>query len=221
MGQEMPESENKQPSAFSKYLQPRFLLLVWMGLGAVFLAFISISAMIPSDAPRPGTVPVGSHRVGGEMADFTPAFPPRKAPQVAFTGPEGQVSLADFRGQVVLVNLWATWCAPCLEEMPSLNALQKKMGGDDFQVVAIAAEPRAEEKALRFFDEHGIDTLALYSDPLLSFATTMGGSTALPVSVLYDAKGNELGRLVGGADWASDDAVNLINAAIAGREIKG
>lgn len=219
-GEAMPE-EARSASAragLGKYLQPRFLLMVWAALGALILAFVLVTAMIPKGKPGAG---VGArHALSGEMNDFAPAFPPRKAPLVAFNTPDGgETSLRDFRGKVVLVNVWATWCAPCLEELPSLDELQARLGGEAFQVVAIAAEPRAEERARRFFDRNGIDHLTLYSDPLLSFATTMGGTNVLPVSVLYDARGNEIGRLVGGADWASPEAEALVRAAIAGRPV--
>lgn len=216
----MPEQENKAPNiSLAAIMQPRFLLLVWGGIGALFLAFILINAMVPKSSGPAGHADIARNLLKGEMAAFTPAFPPREAPVTPFTGPNGETALRDFRGEVVLVNLWATWCAPCLEEMPSLNALQKQFEGEDFRIVAIAAEPRAEEKALRFFEAHGIDALELYSDPTLGFAMNMGGADRLPLSVLYDRRGREIGRLMGSADWQSPEAAALIRAVLAGQDI--
>ncbi|MBL4619587.1 MAG: TlpA family protein disulfide reductase, partial [Marinicaulis sp.] len=125
-----------------------------------------------------------------------------------------RVSLKDFRGKVVLLNFWATWCAPCLKELPSLDALEARLGGRDFEVVAIAADPRGPEVAAEFLDRLNITNLKLYTDPRLIFATSIGGADILPVSILYDARGNEIGRLVGEADWTSPEAIQLVESAI-------
>ena len=216
----MNSSPDPHKSGLSRFVQPRFLLIVWLWAGAIGIAYVLLMAMIPQDTPRPGEDPAPRNLIVGEMADFTPAFPPRGAPQVPFVAPGGEpAALQDFRGKVILVNLWATWCAPCLEELPSLDTLQAELGSEDFSVVAIAAEPRAEDKARRFFEENDIDHLALYSDPMLSLASAMGGTGALPISILYDARGREIGRLTGGADWAGADARALIEAVIAGRDV--
>jgi thiol-disulfide isomerase/thioredoxin len=113
-----------------------------------------------------------------------------------------------------LVNFWATWCAPCLKELPSLDALEAKLGGRKFEVVAIAADPRGPIAAAEYLDRLEITNLKLYADPRLIFATSIGGANVLPVSILYDAKGREVGRLVGEADWTSPEALRLIQSAI-------
>ena len=113
----------------------------------------------------------------------------------------------------MLLNFWATWCLPCLKELPSLDTLEEKLGGEKFQVVAIAADPRGPEAAREYLDRLEIKNLKLYADPSLRLASAMGGVDVLPVSILYDAKGREIGRLVGEADWASAEALRLVRSA--------
>ena len=139
---------------------------------------------------------------------------PRGSPDIAFDYEGAAVRLSDFRGKVILVNFWATWCAPCLKELPSLDALQDQLGGRKFEVIAIAADPRGPEVAQEYLDRLNIANLKLYADPRLIFASAIGGANVLPVSILYDAKGNEIGRLVGDADWTSPEAIRLVESAI-------
>ncbi|WBU53775.1 TlpA disulfide reductase family protein [Paracoccus sp. SCSIO 75233] len=125
-------------------------------------------------------------------------------PDITFTDPEGgEHSLTDYEGQAVLLNFWATWCAPCREEMPWLNTLQKDYGGDDFQVVTIATgrnPPRAIDK---FYAEAELDALPVLLDPRQELARKFG-VVAMPATILIDAEGNQVARLMGPAEWASD-----------------
>lgn len=195
--------------------QPRIWLLLWGGVGAIALMYIIIAASAkPDNDAGPSALDRDRALLVGEMADFEYAFPPRGAPQAAFARDGETLTLADFRGRAVLVNLWATWCAPCLRELPSLNALQNRLGGPRFEVVAIASDPKGPEAAAGFLERLEIDSLKLYADPSLQFAFAMGGANVLPVSILYDAEGREVGRLVGEADWASPEAVRLVVSVI-------
>jgi len=195
--------------------QPRFWLLVWGAAGAAFLLYVITSASVsPGERGGPSALNHDTGLLVGEMADFTYAFPPRGGSDVGFSHEGEMVSLADFRGKAVLVNFWATTCAPCLKELPSLDALEGDLGGRRFEVVAVAADPRGPETAQEFLDRLKIKNLKLYADADLRFAFSVGGADVLPVSVLYDAKGQEVGRMVGEADWASPEARRLIASTL-------
>ena len=124
---------------------------------------------------------------------------------------DAPLSLSDWSGKWVLVNFWATWCAPCKKEMPTLAALQRDMGGDTFEVVTIATGRNPPPAMQTFFDEKGIDNLPLHRDPRSALAREMG-ILALPVTVILDPEGREVARLLGEADWHSDDARALLSA---------
>lgn len=127
-----------------------------------------------------------------------------------------EMTFSDFRGKALLVNFWATWCAPCVRELPSLGALQAQLGGEDFEVVAIAADVRGPEAAARFLERLEVRNLKLYADPRLRLMSEIGGANVLPVSILIDREGREIGRIVGEADWTSPEAIALVRAAMTG-----
>jgi thiol-disulfide isomerase/thioredoxin len=160
----------------------------------------------------------------GEVAALMQAKAPMSLADLAFTAPDGKpMTLADRKGKVLLVNLWATWCAPCRKEMPDLDALQKSHGGDQFEVVAINIDTRNPDKAEAFLKEIGVERLARYADPTLSVFNTLksrGRAIGLPVTVLIDRQGCELGTMNGPAMWASPDAHRLIEAAVAAPSAK-
>lgn len=149
---------------------------------------------------------------------MSPADPPRSLSSMSFNSPEGKpMTLADKSGSVVLVNLWATWCAPCREEMPALNALQKDMGGKDFEVMAINVDAGDAVKPNKFLEEVGIDTLSRYREPTLGLFNNLkkqGLALGLPVTLLIDRDGCLLANMNGPAEWAGPDAKRLINAAL-------
>lgn len=146
----------------------------------------------------------------------------RAAPlaELAFLSPEGKpLSLNDFRGRTVLLNLWATWCVPCRAEMPALNRLQQELGSDAFEVVAVNIDTRDPEKAIQWLGDNGIDRLTPYSDPKAKIFQTLrseGKAFGMPTTILIDAQGCALGHLAGAAEWASGDALKLVRAAIGG-----
>jgi thiol-disulfide isomerase/thioredoxin len=149
------------------------------------------------------------------LVKLVPAYDAPAVPETTFTDPDGGThSLADYKGKVALVNFWATWCAPCREEMPSLDALQAELGGDDFQVVTIATGRNAPAKIDKFYEETGVMNLPVLLDPKQQLARDMG-VVGLPVSVLIDRDGNEVARLLGDADWASAPAKEVIRQLIA------
>ncbi|HEX2134328.1 MAG TPA: TlpA disulfide reductase family protein [Microvirga sp.] len=154
----------------------------------------------------------------GEVAAVLPSHSPAPAPEIDFLGPAGEAtSLSAFKGKTVLVNLWATWCLPCRQEMPALDALQAKYGGSDFEVVAINVDTRNPEKPKTWLAENGIRNLAYYAEPtgkLLQILQRSGHAIGLPTTLLVDAAGCEIAILKGPAEWASEDALALIRAAL-------
>ena len=149
---------------------------------------------------------LGPLREGDMMKLAVHDSPEAAALEEGFTGEDGSaMRLADYEGQVVLVNFWATWCAPCRAEMPTLSALQDEMGSEDFQVVTIAVGRNSPQGMEAFFEETGVDNLPLHTDARQSLARAMG-VLGLPVTVLLDRDGNEIARLQGEADWSSDSA---------------
>jgi thiol-disulfide isomerase/thioredoxin len=148
------------------------------------------------------------------MAAFVARKAPLDLPDVVFEGPDGApMSLADLKGKVVLLNIWATWCVPCREEMPQLNALQAGLGGGDFEVVAINIDKGGVDKAKAFLEETGATDLAFYADPSAKLFAKLK-AVGMPTTLLLNAQGQEIGRLVGPADWASPEAKKLIETAI-------
>ncbi|HFC04639.1 MAG TPA: TlpA family protein disulfide reductase [Rhizobiales bacterium] len=140
----------------------------------------------------------------------------RKAvPEIAFKNGDGKnLSLANWKGRVVLLNLWATWCGPCRKEMPHLAKLQEMLGSDDFEVVALSIDRKGAEASGRFLVEAKATALNLYIDDT---SRVLGKLRApgLPVTILVDRKSREIGRLIGSADWSGKDAVRLIKTALA------
>jgi len=155
----------------------------------------------------------------GEVAALAVASEPRRLPPLAFKdGSGGTKTLADWQGRTVLLNLWATWCVPCRKEMPALDALQAKLGSDKFEVVSINIDTRDPDKPRAWLKDVGINRLAYYSDQnakVFQDLKAIGKAIGMPTTLLVDAKGCEVATLAGPAEWASDDAIKLIQAAIA------
>jgi thiol-disulfide isomerase/thioredoxin len=150
----------------------------------------------------------------GEIAALSVA--PHPAIPLSFKGPGGEkTTLADFKGRALLVNIWATWCVPCRAEMPALDRLQAKAGGQDFEVVAINVDTARLERAPAFLDSIGVKTLTRYADPSADAFETLrlaGKALGLPTSLLIDKDGCEIGVVAGPADWDKPDAVAAVAA---------
>jgi thiol-disulfide isomerase/thioredoxin len=154
----------------------------------------------------------------GEVAAFTVAQQPLRLPNLAFRDAAGaERHLADWRGRTMLFNLWATWCVPCRREMPALDALERKLGGAAFEVVAVNIDTRDPEKPRKWLKEVGIDRLGYYADPsakVFQDLKVIGRATGMPTTLLVDPVGCEIGTVAGPAEWASEDAVKLVSVAL-------
>jgi len=154
----------------------------------------------------------------GEVAAVGVRHAPQPPPVISFTAGDGQPkSLSDFKGKTILVNLWATWCIPCRQEMPALDKLQAELGGGDFQVVAINVDTRNTDKPKAWLEENGIRNLAYYADPsgkVLQILQKSGHVVGLPTTFMVDATGCEIALLKGPAEWSSPDAVAFVRTAL-------
>jgi thiol-disulfide isomerase/thioredoxin len=155
---------------------------------------------------------------GGDMKKLIFHKSPSPVPDIEYVLADeaGAGKLSDYRGKYVVLNFWATWCAPCRKEMPHLAELQTTFGGRDFQVVTIAAGRNSPEGIVKFFNEIGVDNLPRHQDPKQKLAASMG-VLGLPITVIIDPAGNEIARMRGDADWASDSAKAVIGALLAGQ----
>jgi thiol-disulfide isomerase/thioredoxin len=166
-------------------------------VGGILAATIIVVFLVGSR----GGDDASSFRVEGQVQNFL--LGNRPGPDAQWRSGEGaKVSLADFTGKVVMVNFWATWCAPCIRELPSINRLQAVLGGDDFTVVAINIDTGGEAVAAPFSRRLKISNLDLYIDPRGATSRAMGVNV-MPTTVIYDRGGQEVGRLEGGAEWDS------------------
>ena len=147
----------------------------------------------------------------GDMKKLVIHEAPRAAGTVAFQLADGagEATLADYAGKYVLLNFWATWCAPCRKEMPMLAELQTEFGGDRFEVLTIATGRNSPQGIKKFFEETGIDNLPRHQDPKQALARDMA-VMGLPITVILNPEGQEIARLIGDADWASDSAKSII-----------
>ncbi len=154
----------------------------------------------------------------GEVAAVTMVSKPMKMPDLAFDDGHGNAKkLSDWQGRTVLLNLWATWCVPCRKEMPALERLEAKLGGDKFQVVAINIDTRDPDKPKNFLKEANLTRLGNFSDAkakVFQDLKSIGLALGMPTSVLIDGNGCQLGNIAGPAEWDSDDAIKLIQAAL-------
>jgi len=179
------------------------LALTMMLVGAVGAgAMLWLQRPFAAEAARPPQA--------GDMRQFNLLDAPRPAPEAAFTDVAGrEISLADFRGKLILLNLWATWCGPCVEEMPSLDRLQAKLGGQGFEVLAVSSDRAGAKVVQPFLAKLGLADLKAYLDPK-SKVNHAFGVRGLPTSILIDSEGRELGRYEGAAKWDAPETIAFL-----------
>ena len=159
------------------------------------------------------TVPVRAEEFSQH---FVAVNPPQPLPAFVFEDSKGQtLRLADFRGHAVLLNLWATWCGPCIEEMPALDKLQALVGADKLTIIALDQERNASVGVTAaFFKRHGVQNLQIFNDPSGRISSLLHVSV-LPMSILIDSDGHEIGTVEGSVNWAEPDAVKFIEHQLA------
>jgi thiol-disulfide isomerase/thioredoxin len=154
----------------------------------------------------------------GEVAAMAVASHPKPAVDISFLDKDGRRhALSEFRGRTVLLNLWATWCVPCRQEMPALDALQAERGGKDFEVVAVDIDTSHLERRQAFREQAGIKSLAFYADPSSEAFQKLkeaGKVLGLPTSFIIGPDGCELGVMAGPAPWNEPDALKMVDAAL-------
>ncbi|WEX79000.1 redoxin family protein [Sinorhizobium numidicum] len=187
----------------SKAFVPRRRLLLLMAV----VGFVGLAGILTLRAPA-------GPALESPPKSFVLNDAPKPVPEVQFTDGEGRPrTLADFRGKIVLLNVWATWCLPCRKEMPTLDRLDAALGGHDFEVVALSIDRQGAEAVKTFYAEVGVQRLAVYVDTsgqALSALAALG----LPTTILIDAEGRELGRLMGPAEWDAPDMVAFLKSII-------
>lgn len=161
--------------------------------------------------PPPSEASNGANRgAATTLGKFTSLSAPRPAPDVSFAAQSGKtVALSDFRGRTVLINLWATWCAPCIEEMPSLARLQAKI--PNLAILAVSEDRTGNDAVAPFVQKLGLKGLGIYLDPKNEAAHALGVE-GLPTSILIDRDGKIEGKLEGAADWDSPKLAALVRS---------
>ena len=195
----------------------RGILLAALAVVAGFAAvYVTLGRPDNARAPAASSSKAGTSGAlnSGEMTAFVFKKEPEALADVAFADGKGQPrTLKEWRGRVVLLNLWATWCAPCRKEMPALARLQQELGSDKFEVLALAADRAGADAAAKFLASIDASALALYIDPTARAGTALKAA-GMPTTLLIDANGYEIGRLTGAAEWDSADAKRLMRAFI-------
>ncbi len=164
-------------------------------------------------APGSSRAEVAPGLITGAMARFKLTAPPRPMPDLEFLNAEDKpMRLADLTGKVRLINLWATWCAPCVKEMPSLDRLQAELPKNKFVVLPISLDGPSKAKVAPFYKEKKLANLGIYYDKGRKAMSALD-VTLLPTSILVDAGGRELGRIEGDADWGTPEGIALMMAA--------
>jgi thiol-disulfide isomerase/thioredoxin len=215
----MSERTSKAATPLARYL--------WLAALSALAAFAAVYVIVgrpdnerhggPSSAGGSASAPAspGTNALStGAMTTFVFKKVPEPLPDITFLNGKGEeVSLKHWHGKVVLLNLWATWCAPCRQEMPALNRLAQALGSDKFQVVALAVDKGGLDGARKFLKETDADKIELFADPTARDGTKLK-VIGMPTTILIDAKGREIGRLIGPAAWDSPEAKRLIEASL-------
>ena len=175
------------------------------------LGITAVLALFAAPAHAEGIAP---ELLTGWMQNLVLSDPARPAPVITVLDTAGtKHGLEDFRGRVVLLNIFATWCAPCRREMPSLDRLAARLAGDDFVLIGISQDRKGADVYLPFLDELGVTHFETFADPGLKASRKLR-ILGLPATIVLDRQGREIGRMLGPAEWDSDEAVALLRHLI-------
>jgi thiol-disulfide isomerase/thioredoxin len=179
--------------------------------GVIVLVLVAVAAAVAGVwTVRKGTENKANPPIQGAMGQFTVSRDRPPSPAVKLIGADGkETTLAAYTGRIVVANFWATWCAPCIKEMPSLDRLRAKLGDDGIAVVAISEDLKGWPVITPFLDGHNLKTLPVLADPEGAAARGLG-ATVLPTTVILGRDGRLEGSLVGAAEWDSEDAMRLV-----------
>ncbi|MBL4852833.1 MAG: TlpA family protein disulfide reductase [Robiginitomaculum sp.] len=187
----------------------KYAIILRLMLALAVIASVFVIVQSCSVTKKPSLVRFAK----GSLKKMVVLETPPPMPSMTFKNANGKdVSLVDFRGKAVLLNVWATWCAPCVAEIPSLDALQAEHGGDSFVVIAVSMDRHIDDAA-SFYKKTGIENLGLYIDPTLSISTKVGVQ-GLPISIFYAPNGREIARIPGEVDWQSPQVTALLDAIL-------
>jgi thiol-disulfide isomerase/thioredoxin len=224
---QVPPAMTQPPNTARGFAKKRLAVIVAGGLAGVAIGLAGvygIGALTRNAGVEPACLPAAETArhirplARGEVAALAVAATPRRLPELTFQDATGQSkTLADWRGRIVLFNLWATWCVPCRREMPALDALQNTLGGPDFDIVAVNIDTRDTDKPKAWLKEVGVNRLAYYADAsakVFQDLKVAGKALGMPTTILIDRAGCELGTIAGPAEWASEDAIRLVRAAL-------
>lgn len=195
--------------------------LIYTALAAIAIVAVALVALRDPAQVLPASLENRAALEGlreGTMKKLAFHATPKPVGQAAYLTADGaEAHLSDHAGRYVLLNFWATWCAPCRKEMPMLAALQSEFGGEDFEVLTIATGRNQPQAMQKFFDEAGVTNLPLATDPSSALAREMG-VLGLPATVIIDPRGFEIARMLGDAEWNSDSARAIIGSLIGQRD---
>jgi thiol-disulfide isomerase/thioredoxin len=204
--------------------QHRHVLLVAGAVAAVSAVLVTFGLeygpplLSRQEAVRPPSAAAGSVAAApANQLELSIFDQPRPVPETRFQDDQGRdLTLADFRGRVVLLNVWATWCVPCRQEMPTLDRLQARLGGKDFLVMALSIDRKGIEAVRGFYQEVGVEKLAIYLDPSGKGSHGLA-IPGVPTTLLIDREGREVARKMGAAEWDGPEMVSLIDRIMRGQ----
>jgi thiol-disulfide isomerase/thioredoxin len=185
--------------------------------GSLFVG--SAAALIVMISPGVASIEASAcAAVPDALAKFEPsdaaAETPAESPVTFLEDGEREVTLADWRGKGVVVNFWATWCPPCVEEMPALDALRADLAGDGIDVLAVSSDMGGADVVRTFYARNGIEHLAVLTDVRSRMGQSVG-VFGLPTTILFDGEGREVGRVLGAAEWNAPEVAAFLRACLA------